>query len=239
MTWTETITRGRPHAARPATAVLLALALLLAACGGKNTNTNNSATTRAGSPAAQAVQATTTAQSPTAAASPSPSATPTTPSPSPTETPDDSPMARLVIPKINVNAKFVTLGIIAATNTMDSPKTKDDVGYYDFSPRPSYGGNTVLSGHVDFYPSFQAVFWDLKKLEKGDDVEITLQDGKTYYYKVTDAQLYDQDSAPVDDIIGDTPVESVTLITCEGVFNPSAAEYNKRRVVRAERDYSR
>ncbi len=238
MTGTDTIRQVRTRPAWTAVVALLALASLLAACGGKSTN-SKSATRSAGSPAAQAAQVSPTAGSPTGAASPAASARPSTPSPTPTETPDDSPMARLVIPKINVNAKLVTLGIIAATNTMDSPKSKDDVGYYDFSPRPSYGGNTVLSGHVDFYPNYEAVFWDLKKLEKGDDVEIVLEDGKTYYYKVTDAQLYDENDAPVDDIIGDTPVESVTLITCEGVFNPSAAEYNKRRVVRAERDYSR
>jgi len=33
-------------------------------------------------------------------------------------------------------------------------------------------------------------------------------------------------------------VESVTLITCEGTFSKAAEEYNKRRVVRAERVYS-
>ena len=35
--------------------------------------------------------------------------------------------------------------------------------------------------------------------------------------------------------LGDTPQESVTLITCEGVFDRTAAEYDKRRVVRAVR----
>src|SRR5581483_9395870 len=133
-----------------------------------------------------------TANPTSAAASSSPSPTPSTPSATPTETPDDSPMARLVIPKINVNAKFVTLGIIAATNTMDSPKNKDDVAYYDFSPRPSYGGNTVLSGHVDWFTGQTGVFWDMKRLEPGDEVDLTLQDGKVFKYKVKDNQLYDE-----------------------------------------------
>jgi LPXTG-site transpeptidase (sortase) family protein len=145
------------------------------------------------------------------------------------------------VPKINVDAKFVTLGIIASTNTMDSPKNKDDVGYYDFTPRPSYGGNTVISGHVDWYTGQTGVFWDLKKLATGDEVQIVLQDGKTYTYKVTETHLYDDSEltdSVVDSIIGDTPKEAVTIITCEGVFNQAAAEYNKRRVVRAERVYS-
>lgn len=216
--------------------LLLALAALLAACGG-NSAKKPASSAATGTPVAQLVQST-TANPTSAAASPTPSPTPSTPAATPTETPDDSPMARLVVPKINVNAKFVTLGIIAATNTMDSPKNKDDVAYYDFSPRPSYGGNTVLSGHVDWFTGQTGVFWDLKKLELGDDIQIVLDDGKVFRYKVTETNLYDAADAPVDDIIGDTPVESVTLVTCEGVFNQAAAEYNKRRVVRAERVYS-
>src|SRR5438128_656003 len=148
-------------------AVFGCLALLgLVACGGssKPNSTVSPATRAVTSPVAAAASG-----SPTAALS-TPSLTPTSspaPSASPTETPDDSPLARLVIPKIHVDAKFVTLGIIASTNTMDSPKSKDDVAYYDFTPRPGYGGNTVLSGHVDWYTGQTGVFWDLKKMEVG------------------------------------------------------------------------
>ena len=46
---------------------------------------------------------------------------------------------------------------------------------------------------------------------------------------------YDAATAPVNDIVGATPQESVTLITCGGVFNPVTHQYDKRLVVRAER----
>lgn len=222
-------------------ALSLAAAVALAACGGSGkpkTAATPATSPAAGTAAARPASLNTGTPRP---ASTTPVATPngiSTPSATPTETPDDSQLARLVIPKIKVDAKFVTLGVIASTNTMDSPKTKDDVGYYDFTPRPTFGGNTVLSGHVDWYTGQTGVFWDLKKIEKGDTLQLVLQDGKTVTYKVTDNQLYDATTAPVDDIIGDTPIESVTLITCEGVFDKSAAEYDKRRVVRAERVYS-
>ncbi len=213
--------------------------LLVAACGGKSkNNATEPPKSSAVSGAATPIAVTNTPRAALSTPAVTPSIARSTPTATPTETPDDSPMARLVVPKASINAKFVTLGIIASTNTMDSPKTKDDVGYYDFTPRPTFGGNTVLSAHVDWFTGETGIFWDLKKLSKGDDIQIVLQDGKTFHYKVTETELYDADSAPVDDIIGDTPVESVTLITCEGTFSRAAAEYNKRRVIRGERVYS-
>ncbi|HLZ70621.1 MAG TPA: sortase [Dehalococcoidia bacterium] len=232
----HTFTRG----GRGATLALgLAGALLLAGCSSGSKSKTPTATQTANPPATSGISLPGT--TPAAAVStpqPTPEVALRPPSATPTETPDDSPLARLVIPKISVNARFVTIGLIAGTNEMDSPKTKDDVGYYDFSPLPTHGGNTLVSGHVDWYTHQTGVFWDLKKLEKGDDIQLVLQDGRTLHYTVTDTELYDADKAPVDEIVGDTPVESLTMITCEGTFDQASAEYNKRRVVRAERVYS-
>src|SRR5579883_1091142 len=216
----------------------LAGALVLAACGGGSKSKNPTVTKPSSPPASGGIGLPGTTPEAGAATTPQPTpAVAQQPAATPTETPDDSPLARLVIPKIGVNARFVTLGLIAGTNTMDSPKNKDDVGYYDFSPTPTHGGNTLISGHVDWYTGQTGVFWDLKKLSNGDEIQLVLQDGRTLHYKVTDTELYDADSAPVDEIVGPTPVESITLITCEGTFDRASAEYNKRRVVRAERVY--
>lgn len=144
---------------------------------------------------------------------------------------------RLVIPKIGVNAPFVTLGLVPGSknNQMDSPKTKDDVGYYNFTPLPGHGGNTVVGGHVDWYTGQTGVFWDLKKLTTGDEIRVQMQDGTVYRYRVTGSQVYDNTTAPVAQIVGATPTESITLLTCEGTFSRATDEYDKERVVRAER----
>lgn len=147
------------------------------------------------------------------------------------------PPVRLRIPRIGVDASVVTLSVRTGTNVLDTPKTKDDVGYYDFTPAPGYGGNTVLAGHVDWYTGETGVFWDLKQLAPGDTVQLVMQDGALATYVVTTTQLYANETAPIDAILGDTPTEALTLITCEGVFDPAVAEYNQRRVVRAERIY--
>jgi LPXTG-site transpeptidase (sortase) family protein len=213
-----------------------AMTALLAACGGSKKNTNNKATNN--NAVALPTGAALTPVQATPQLTPRATVALATPQATPTETPDDSGMLRLVIDKAGIDAPFVTLGVIAATNTMDSPKDKDHVGYYDFTPPATYGGNTVLSGHVDWYTGETGVFWNLKNLTKGDSLNIVMADNKTVRYRIADTQLYDDSDAPVDQIIGQTPVESVTMITCEGVFDRNAAEYNKRRVVRAERIYS-
>jgi LPXTG-site transpeptidase (sortase) family protein len=153
----------------------------------------------------------------------------------PVATPVDSaPVARLLIPRIKVDAPVVTKGV-GADGVMQVPDNAVDVAWYDFAARPGSGGNVVFSGHVDFHGVGPAVFWNLGKLEQGDEIDVALTDGKTYKYRVTGKGVFDANSAPVDEIVGPTSAESVTLITCTGVFNPSTHQYNKRLVVRAER----
>ncbi len=159
------------------------------------------------------------------------------PVPTPTGTPPSSaPIARIVIPKIGVDAKIVVKGI-GPDGVMEVPDNAYDVAWYDFTARPGWGGNAVFSGHVDFRGVGPAVFWNLGKLEPEDIVEVRLEDGATYRYRVTGKGVFDAEDAPVDRIIGQTPVESVTLITCTGTFNVATRQYDKRLVVRAERVY--
>lgn len=167
----------------------------------------------------------------TDALSPTPSPTP---SPAPTPPPDNSPVARLVVPAIHVDAPATVKGV-DGQGVMQSPNGPNDVAYYDFSGRPGFGSgnNAVFAGHVDYYPHRTAVFWDLDKLRPGDEVRVILQDGATYRYSVTQAVVYSANSAPVQQIVADTPEETVTLITCNGDF--AAGEYNNRLVVRAQR----
>jgi LPXTG-site transpeptidase (sortase) family protein len=186
-------------------------------------------------PVAAAATPSPTPLAPTETATASPTASPSpTPSPAPTPAPDDAPVARLVIPAIHVDAPISDKGV-DANGVMQDPNGPDDVAYYTFSGKPGFGAgnNAVFGGHVDYYPHRTAVFWDLGKLRPGDDVTVRLQDGTLYTYKVTDAVVYPADSAPVQQIVGDTPTETVTLITCNGTF--SGGGYNNRLVVRAQR----
>jgi LPXTG-site transpeptidase (sortase) family protein len=176
-------------------------------------------------------------------------APPTVAAATPTQPPDNAPLAQFSMhgatsdgKPFDVDGKMVVLGVDPGTNVMQSPSNKDDVGYYDFTPHPGLGceapgkcSNTVLSAHVDWYTGQVGVFWNLRYLKNDDEVDLTLQDGKVYKYKVVANTVYSDEDAPVQEIIGQTPQESVTMITCDGVFNKNLQEYNNRRVVRAVR----
>lgn len=146
----------------------------------------------------------------------------------------DAPLERLVIPDANVDAPVVIKGLDAA-NVMESPDNAYDTAWYDFSARPGKGGNAVFSGHVDYINVGRAVFWGLKDLKPGSLVEVRLADGTSVKYAVNSVQVYEAETAPVDLIVGPTPRDTVTLITCAGTFNSATRQYDKRLVVRAER----
>jgi len=168
----------------------------------------------------------------------------------PAQPPDDAPLAEFRMrgssddkgKPFEVSGKIIVMGIDPKTNVMQSPNNKDDVAYYDFSTHPGNGcsgpskcANTVLSGHVDWFTGQTGVFWNLRFLKEGDRIDLKLADGVMYEYKVVPSSVYKDAEAPIQDTLGDTPQESVTLITCDGVFNKQLQEYNSRRIVRAVR----
>ncbi len=161
---------------------------------------------------------------------------PLTPSPLPPNvpTPSDAPIARLIIPDADVDAPIVTLGI-DGNGVMQSPSNAYDVAWYDFSARPGFGGNAVFSGHVDYHDVGPAVFWELRNLEKDDVIGVLLDDGTAYVYQVTALECLPVGEAPIGEIVGPTPNEVITLITCCGTFNSETRQYDRRLIVRADR----
>ncbi len=165
-----------------------------------------------------------------------------TPAPTPTaERPPAStaPIDMISIPRFGVEANIVVLGV-DGNGVMETPDGPTNVAWYDFSARPGFaadedGGNAVFSGHVDYYNYGPAVFWNLRNLELDDEIVVRLDDGTIYRYGVVSRNQYDATTAPISDIVGDTPNEVITLITCGGSFDPSVGEYNDRVIVRAQR----
>lgn len=148
--------------------------------------------------------------------------------------PSEAPLARLRAARVDIDAPIVILGT-AADGVMQSPDKPDVVAWYDFTSRPGFGGNAVFAGHLDFANYGPAVFWRLRELRLDDEIVIGLEDGTSYRYTVVESRTFDAVSAPVQDIVGPTEGEMVTLITCAGKFDRRTRQYDQRLVVRAIR----
>jgi LPXTG-site transpeptidase (sortase) family protein len=153
--------------------------------------------------------------------------------------PSDAPIASLAIPRFAVVAAIVVLGV-NEVGVMETPDGPLNVAWYDFSSRPGFapaaeGGNAVFSGHVDYFDFGPAVFWNLKDLERDDVIEVRLTDGTVYRYAVSERRTVDAKTAPIQEIVGDTLEEVITLITCGGSFDEGFGEYEQRVIVRATR----
>ena len=140
---------------------------------------------------------------------------------------------RLLIPRLEIDAPF-SYKIVPPDGQMPNPNSWDDVAYYDFSQFPDLGGlpgkggNVVIAGHVDYIRHGPAVFWRVHELQPGDIVTIRMTDGTTYDYKIEFNKVLDPNGADWSGIVSATADESVTLITCTGVFE--AGHYNNRQV---------
>ncbi len=164
-----------------------------------------------------------------------------TPTPGPAPTPSsqfppgsDAPITRILVDKAKIDAPIVEKGV-DEQGVMQAPDNATDVAWYNFSAHPGSGSNAVFAAHVDYIRVGPAVFWNLKDLEPGDLIRVQLADGTQYTYAVELKQQFDAATAPVNDIVGPTAEEIVTLITCGGTFDSSTHQYDKRLVVRAKR----
>ncbi|WP_038037669.1 sortase domain-bontaining protein [Thermorudis peleae] len=164
-----------------------------------------------------------------------PTPTPSQPTVPPSPTPNRGvPIARVLIPDIGVNAPVETRSL-TPQREMEAPSGPSVVAWYAFSALPDSGGNIVLAGHVDYAGVGPAVFWNLWKLPLGAPVTLQLVDGRLVHYRVSARWVVDEHNAPVDQILGATPQETVTLITCAGNYNPETGRYDQRLIIRAER----
>jgi LPXTG-site transpeptidase (sortase) family protein len=123
---------------------------------------------------------------------------------------------------------------------LGDPAGAYDVVRYDFKlfpgmgGYPGSGGTTVIAGHVDYHtggPShpgpISAVFWNIRQLGAGDEIDYTRSDGKMVRYRVDWAQRVGTDTDWNSLMTGTSP-EGMLLITCDGTFDASAHEYSNR-----------
>jgi len=130
---------------------------------------------------------------------------------------------------------------VRADGAMGIPVADCDVVRQNFAAFPGYGGypgsggTTVLAGHVDYHPHYMAVFWNLKQIAIGADIQYYNKDGKWITYKVDSAKAINDPNYDWAGVAKAGDKEAIVLITCDGTFNPATHEYDNRFIVHATR----
>jgi hypothetical protein len=112
------------------------------------------------------------------------------------------------------------------------------IAWYEDTGKLGQQTNLVFAGHLDYYDVGQAVFFDLWQLAEGDQIQIIGEDQESFLYSVEWGRNFTVDeltSESIQDIVGKTDTECVTLITCGGPFDYNVGQYLDRFVVRANR----
>ncbi len=123
-------------------------------------------------------------------------------------------IARIVIPKANVD-KIVVEGV----GVEDLKKAP---GHYPGTPMPGEPGNAAIAGHRTTYG---APFYDLSNLEPGDPITVTTRVGE-FQYEVVQLQVVSPEAV---EVLDPTDDDRLTLTTCNPRY--SAAE---RLIVQAK-----
>ena len=142
------------------------------------------------------------------------------------------------IASIDVDAPVATYGL--DEDQIPEVPTGDGAGslvaWYDFSAQPGTGSNAVFAGHVTWFG--QGVFFDLKTLVVGDEIELADDDGTSLVYRVTDVFQVDPADPESLKVMSGTTEDVVTIITCDGAYSVTddpvfGGEYSRRLIVRA------
>ncbi len=138
----------------------------------------------------------------------------------------------LIIPRIKVNAP-VDLVDTNADGSMAVPTTNPwvDVGWYESGPYPGEQGSAVIDGHLDRPGGFPAVFWNLRQLKLGDQVQYNAPGQPLLRFEVTKVAFYKPAQAPIEDIFNNTNGHFLNLITCAGTWIPAIHQTTLRLVV--------
>lgn len=139
---------------------------------------------------------------------------------------------KITIKSIDAKAQVENVGL-QEKGKMDVPKDYRNAGWYKSGAKPGEQGSAVIAGHVNT-PEGKGIFWDLHKLEAGDEVKVSDKNGETRVFEVVDKKAFDLGEAPVDQIFGYTPRRMLNLITCTGDYNYDKGTHEQRLVVYTE-----
>lgn len=138
------------------------------------------------------------------------------------------------IPKLNVKARILQVGL-DKNDTLRAPSNVHDAGWFTGSAKPgSSEGAAVIDGHVSG-PTQHGIFYDAKKLTKGDTIEVEKGDGTKITYQVVNTET--KNSADIDMAQATESVDAtkhgLNIISCAGRYDKTTKQYEQRIVIYA------
>lgn len=145
------------------------------------------------------------------------------------EAPDISPIVRLIIPELEVDAivKYVPYDESRMTWLIEG--LRDEIAWLGNTSWPGLGANTVLAGHITVRGLGDGPFRYLEEVAPGDSVTLYTEENK-YFYQVREQMVVNETDMGV---VLPTVGTQLTLITCTG-WDDELDIYRFRRVVVAE-----
>jgi len=143
------------------------------------------------------------------------------------ETPDTSPVVRLVIPALSVDAEVKYVPFDEETWLISG--LKQEIAWLGNSSWPGLGGNTALAGHVTVRGIGNGPFRYLDQLKTGDTLKVYTERA-IYTYRVREQIVVGENDLW---IVESTATSQLTLITCTD-WNKDFQTYLKRLVVFAD-----
>jgi hypothetical protein len=142
-----------------------------------------------------------------------------------------APPVRLLVPAAGIDTPLPALHLDAA-GALVPPDDVATAGWFADGPAPGDVGPAVLVGHVDSTAG-PGVFFRLRDLHAGDDVEVRRADGSAVHFTVTGVARYPKSAFPTAAVYGPTPDAELRLVTCGGTFDRAARSYLDNVVVYA------
>ena len=136
---------------------------------------------------------------------------------------------RIDIPRIGVTSSLDRLGR-ARNKTVEVPTRWEVAGWYAGGTRPGDPGSAVILGHVDSKRG-PAVFFRLRELRNGDEIEVGRADGSTVRFAVERVAQYDKQRFPTDEVYYPTLTPALRLVTCGGEFDATVGHYRSNIIV--------
>jgi LPXTG-site transpeptidase (sortase) family protein len=133
------------------------------------------------------------------------------------------------IPAIGLAVWLTQLGL-NANGTVEVPTNVKVPGWFSAGPSPGQVGSAVILGHVDSYQG-PGVFFQLRTLQPGDQINVNLADGVVATFKVTSVEMYQKTQFPDQQVYGSNGSSELQLVTCGGTFDPQTGHYLSNIVV--------